>query len=88
MNVYQRANRWLVPIELNERGDVDGLYFWGTKDDEWQKPLPGDAYEFKIDVFYCKDLAVASQLLKLGYAEVVSIDPIENSVKLHMKREY
>jgi len=89
---YERANRSLLPdsFKRDERGGIPGLYFWGPasdSDDEWVM-YDDRSGEYKISLFYCTYPFLAAKLVVEGYAQIVSYNDKEESVMLHMKREY
>ena len=93
LNAYEKANRWIAPIPRDENGYLPGLYFWGSKNENWQMYTEsGNQHEYKIDSFRCTDPWIAIRLIAMGYALIES--PIDNPsdgekvVMLLMKRIY
>jgi hypothetical protein len=86
---YEKANRWLLPIEKDENYHVPGLYFWGSLMEEWV--MYEMQYEYKIDRFRCTDPWLALRIVATGYALIESFvdEPSgEKVIMLLMKRVY
>lgn len=83
---YEKANRNLLPLEKDKDGRIPGLYFWGCNHDEWQ--MFENQYEYKIDVFLCKDAHLALMLIAAGFAELYVYTPETKDSLLLMKRIY
>ena len=86
---YEKANRYLGPIEKDENGYTKGLYFWGSTMEEWE--MYENLFEYKIDRFRCTDPWIAVRLVAMGYALIESFvdEPSgEKVIMLLMKRIY